>query len=629
MDLKKLLFLDIETYSKIDLLKVGSYLYGQDDSTRILTCCYISTTGKEYIGVFDESVVKYLEDSIAEGYTLVCHNAVFEYDILCKYIKGLELSNFFCTSWLSRLKGGPSSLHRCAAFWKLKESKMTVGVGLIKSYIAFFDKGGLFEDFIKADKFKTLLAYNKKDTEVTKELLYKIMETRPLTAYDMEEYQYWLDTNYINRTGIPFDVNKCADMLEACNLFETKISDYFLQQYNFNPRSPKQLNSWLNAHKAVVTKKTKCKKTGEYVATVTTEKVSVNAVWHTFTDTVKNMFELKYKYPSVMVKKLDAVKKLASPDNRIRGLLYHHETITGRLASRNLNILNFPRSDKSVALWKKGQSYKINEGFALSNSLRSLIKPKAGHSLVVSDLSQIEFRILMHFSGHKEVLAKLEAGQDLYMQLADDIFGTNPDRKKESMERNIAKAGTLSIGYGAGPYAFFKILSKDIKSVDISLAKKVVRLYAQRYPKVKELSNHINLFLNRGVSFKGNSFTLENDYMLLPSGRKFYIRDINKKQNLYAYKSTNYSYDVPAHTGLAWLCQGTARDIIHSVQSKCVAKAQELGTFKVLFNEYDKVILETTDEYADQLATNLKLLMLSSIDYFKLGADTEVLKWYK
>ena len=89
------------------------------------------------------------------------------------------------------------------------------------------------------------------------------------------------------------------------------------------------------------------------------------------------------------------------------------------------------------------------QNFRRGGEIRKSIMAPEGHSLVIGDLSQIEYRLLCWVAGQTDKLDALATGRDLYSELATDFYNYPVD-KKLPQERGLGKQITLSCGYGSG-----------------------------------------------------------------------------------------------------------------------------------------------------------------------------------
>jgi DNA polymerase-1 len=146
------------------------------------------------------------------------------------------------------------------------------------------------------------------------------------------------------------------------------------------------------------------------------------------------------------------------PESRIYTSFVQTGTATGRLSSKNPNLQNIPV--------KTALGMRIREAF---------VAP-AGKKLIGIDYSQIELRLLAHFSQDKVLVNAFSKGHDIHMQTAIALFGEEEAPRK----RNIAKTVNFGLLYGMGQ----KKLS-DTLGIPTKEAKEIIERYFETFPSVK------------------------------------------------------------------------------------------------------------------------------------------------
>ena len=149
-------------------------------------------------------------------------------------------------------------------------------------------------------------------------------------------------------------------------------------------------------------------------------------------------------------------------DGRIHGTFNQTITATGRISSTEPNLQNIPmRTD-------------------LGRSIRKVFIPKDGYVFVDADYSQIELRVLAHFSGDEKLIQAYHENQDIHALTASQVFGVPIEEVDDLMRRN-AKAVNFGIVYGISAFG----LAEDL---DISRkeASEYIESYFATYPGVKK-----------------------------------------------------------------------------------------------------------------------------------------------
>jgi DNA polymerase I len=137
---------------------------------------------------------------------------------------------------------------------------------------------------------------------------------------------------------------------------------------------------------------------------------------------------------------IDALPALVNPaTGRLHTSFNQAVAATGRLSSSNPNLQNIPiRSE-------------------VGRRIREAFVAKAGHLLVSADYSQIELRILAHFSQDPAFLEAFRSGQDIHLRTAAEVFGV-PPASVTPEHRRIAKAINFGLVFGQGDFGLGQVL---------------------------------------------------------------------------------------------------------------------------------------------------------------------------
>ncbi len=257
---------------------------------------------------------------------------------------------------------------------------------------------------------------------------------------------------------------------------------------------------------------------------------------------------------------IDAIPAQILPQTgRVHTSFNQAVTATGRLSSTNPNLQNIPIRTES--------GRKIREAF---------IVPE-GCLMVSADYSQIELRILAHFSGDPSLIQAFTDGKDVHAQTASIIYGVMPELVTPEMRR-AAKTINFGLMYGMGPVN----LAKQI-GVSFAEAKRFIESYFDRFPSIRAfIDTEIQKTRDRGCA--------ETIF-----GRKRYLPEIN---------STNRTVrEAAERTAINTPVQGTAADIIKVAMINLYKKMP--GSWpqsKMLLQVHDELIFETPAETAEAFA---------------------------
>jgi DNA polymerase-1 len=253
---------------------------------------------------------------------------------------------------------------------------------------------------------------------------------------------------------------------------------------------------------------------------------------------------------------------LKSENRRIYTSFLQTGTATGRLSSKNPNLQNIPARSVMGA--------KIRHAFVAS----------PGNKLIGIDYSQIELRLLAHFSQDKVLLDAFAHDKDIHRQTAAAIFG----EELADAKRNIAKIVNFGLLYGMGP----KKLSVDV-GVSTKEAKEIIEAYFEKFPTVKT-------FL-RSIADSAKEIG--------------YVETLLKRRRYFDFESAppmmKAAYE---RESVNTVFQGSAADLIKLAMNEIsqVIKKEHLHA-KMLLQIHDELIFEVKAEEAEALAKRFKEIM--------------------
>lgn len=244
-------------------------------------------------------------------------------------------------------------------------------------------------------------------------------------------------------------------------------------------------------------------------------------------------------------------------DHRVHPSINTLGARTGRMSISNPPLQQIPSKD-----WR----------------VRRMFIPSEGNVLLSADLSNIELRLLAHYSQDATMMEAFLTGEDVHMRMARELFG--PDAGPA--ERSRAKTISFAKVYGAGA----KKIALQL-GVPVEEAKKVLRMYDETFPGVPDFIRYVQdtgeyRFRTEGLA-----------YVADPAGRKHTLtRQEAGWEKFYAL--TNY------------ITQGWAASILK--QSLAALHQSELGQYYRL-PVHDELILDIPEELADAAAEEMKEIM--------------------
>jgi DNA polymerase-1 len=244
---------------------------------------------------------------------------------------------------------------------------------------------------------------------------------------------------------------------------------------------------------------------------------------------------------------VDALPELVSPKTkRIHTSFNQAVTATGRLSSSDPNLQNIPIRTE------------------MGRKIRKAFIPSSDDFLILSaDYSQIEPRILAHFSEDETLSNSFSKDEDIHKRTASEVFGVLISEVTEE-QRRLAKTTNFSIMYGVSAYGLSQ--STDMTPQE---AAAFIEVYFRRYPRVKE-------YLDSSIEK-----AKESGYAITLLGRRRYIPEINSSNR----QKREFAERVAINTPI----QGTAADLIKVVMIE-IAKELRKKTAK------SKMILQVHDE---------------------------------
>jgi DNA polymerase-1 len=260
----------------------------------------------------------------------------------------------------------------------------------------------------------------------------------------------------MEQAGVRIDSSVLGEMsnrlaVEMDNLAERIYAD---SGHRFNINSPKQLGDVL-FNKMLLPKPMKYGK-GKVVSTAqdVLEELAEHHAVPALVLEYRQFAKLKSTY-------LDSLPQLTDAQGRVHTTFNQVGTATGRLSSTNPNLQNIPVRT------------------ALGREIRAAFIPAPGNVLMSADYSQIELRLMAHFSQDPLLLDAYRTGKDIHTLTASEVFGVDAaTMDKETRAR--AKAVNFGIVYGISPFGLAAQLNIDQKT-----AKQYIETYFERYKGVQ------------------------------------------------------------------------------------------------------------------------------------------------
>ncbi len=515
-----------------------------------------------YLGVGEQIDAEDAKDGIRKifGSKVVGHNIKFDLHFVSRFLQTNELNIYADSMILAWLINPESALGLDKLANKLLNHKMLSFKDTVK-------KGETFASVELEDACK----YASEDAYITLALFHLFNQKLKLqNALHLITHAQKIETPFIKtllmmeKDGIHLDAvfldKFLVEVKETLTNLTTKIHNLAGSEFNIN--STKQLGVVLFETLSLpVGKKTK---TG-----YSTNEQVLSSLKDTH-EIIPLLLEYRevYKLYSTYIEPL---LKLAQEDKdaRIHTSFVQTGTATGRLSSKNPNLQNIPARSKL--------GLKIREAF---------VAPE-GKKLIGIDYSQIELRLLAHFSQDATLVDAFNNNLDIHLQTAIALFG----EEEAPSKRAIAKTVNFGLLYGMGQKKLSQTLDISTKE-----AKEIIEKYFESFPSIKQYFRSI-----------------------VDSAREVgYVETLLKRRRYFDYENASgmfkAAYD---RESVNTIFQGSASDLIKLSMNEIakVIKDEKLNA-KMLLQIHDELIFEVDAMVADSIGERFQQIMQ---DIYKLS----------
>lgn len=647
---------DIETYSSVDLAGAGVYAYTEAPDFDILLIGY-KFDDEDAVHVidtlavdrdFDEELYEFREALTDPGIIKTAFNANFERTCLAKWTGApMPPEEWRCTMIKALTLGLPGNLADVGIAMGLPEEKLKDPQG--KALIQFFSKpckptrtnGQRTRNLPAHDpaKWKLFIEYNRQDVVTEQEIL------RQLAIYKTpeSEQRLWSLDQHMNDNGVKLDI----PMVEKIVKYDTQRRQELQEEAQAltglrNPNSLAQLKKWLGAQGVPMTNVTK----DTIAAALQTE----------LPENVRRMLEIRTALGKTSVAKYSTMLTAVCQDHRLRGILqFYGANRSGRWAGRLVQTHNLAKNtlpDLALAreLAAEGDFETMGilfgeTAFVFSELIRTAFIPSDGCRFVVSDFSAIEARVLAWIAGEEWVLDAFRAGKDIYCETAAMMYHVPVEKHgANSHLRQKGKVAVLACGYQGGVGAM-KCMDKG-GSIPEDELQSVVDQWREANPRVVKLwrtcemaaktaiQEHRTVRILRGIEF---SYINRNLFIKLPSGRKLCYWDTRLKQDDYTGRLSIIYMGVNQETK-QWgetetyggklvenIVQATARDCLAVAMTRVSAL-----DYKIVMHVHDEMIVDvpSTDTEAPGKITAIMAQPIDWAEGLPLKGDTYETPFY-
>lgn len=612
---RRRLFIDLETFSSVDIKAAGAFRYMESPDFEILLVAYAWDAGPVQLidmrereitgdyGTWNDVVDALRDPSVVK----VAHNCAFERAALGRYLgQYLPPEEWEDTMVLAAYNGIPLSLDASGAALGLPAQKIKEGTLLINYFCkpckATGANGGRTRNLPghAPEKWQRFREYCRRDVEVSQAIYYRLHRF-PVTDF---ERRIWALDARINERGVMVDVDLAKAAVELDDAYKAECMAEMRQLTGLeNPGSVAQLKGWLEGR-------------GLFVDSL--DKAAVSDLLDKSKDpTTVRVLQLRQLLGKTSTKKYGTMLAAAGEGDRVRGLTqYYGAGRTGRWAGRLVQLQNLPQnhldaigSVRELVRQRDLETLELiygNVTDVLSQLIRTALIAKPGHTFLVADFSAIEARVTAYLAGEKWRQEVFASGGDIYCASASQMFHVPVEKHGVNGHlRQKGKIAELALGYGGGVGAMKNFGADKMGMTDDEMQEIVAnwRAASPTIPKFwRDAEKAARLALENpgrvyrlpcGVRYRKDADALRCQ---LPSGRWLSYWGARLEDGVIVYMGQG------GQSG-AWMKKDTwggklVENIVQAYARDCLAVAMDrldAAGFAICFHVHDEVVAEAPD----------------------------------
>lgn len=648
MDPDRILWLDFETRSRVNLKKHGAYRYVTCPDHRILCAGWALGNGPLRAaiippsGQLPEELVNMLADKRLQ---IRAHNAAFDRLQLGKDAPPID--RWYCTAAQARGGALPGKLEDLGRALGTHMRKSADGTDLIK-LLSIPDAYGNFND--DPQRMQEFAAYCGMDIATMREASLTLPEMRDV------DVQVYHASERINDRGLPIDVELCllATKYAEAEAVEAARAVVELSAGALKTVRGTKLRDWVYARlDPTLRKHMELHKDGKLKTSLATDiRASLLEIAEDNPDAIDpvvvEMIEAAEAGSMSSTAKFQTMLDRVSDDGRLRGaFVFNGAYQTNRFSSTGAQVHNFPRlvaKDPEAVLERMRRGLPLGSTLlTLKSMLRPAIAPQKGRVIVRADWNAVEARGLPWLVDTPAARAYMAAFTDD----SRDVYVEQSHAAGLGGERQPGKVVVLSLGYGGGEGALVK-MAKNY-GVRIEHGDAVVRRWRAANPWVADKKTGwwaslircaLNAVRHPGESFRAGRVVLwmgdNNLTMSLPSGRVMHyplakIVDGDYGDEIsYLKASWKPKADAKAWpTGRLWhgvLAENATQAACADLLRMSLVHAEQAG-IEVIGHVHDEIITEAPAGRAKAQGAKLQRCMLASPAWaggFPLKAEVDI-----
>lgn len=533
----KNLFIDVETYSSVDIKESGAYKYIESPDFEILIIGYALNDNP--VKIIDlaqgEEIPEEFEEALLDQDCIkVAHNAIFERLSFKRIGYNIPAEQWYCTSVKAAYCGLPLSLDEVSKALNLTDKKLDTGKALIKYFScpckATRINGMRTRNYPEhaPEKWEMYKEYNKYDVLAEREIFHRLEKYE---IPEIERKMYVLDQN-INDRGILVDIELAKSAIDVDNTYTSILVQQAQQLTGLkNPNSPIQIRKWIED------------KTSNVVLSLSKE--SMPDLMKEFADypDIIEMLNIHKKLSKTSIKKYYVMLNCAMKDHRVRGTFqFYGANRTGRWAGRLLQLQNLsknhishieiPREMIRARDWESVEMMYDDVADILSQLVRTALIAPSGKVFSVADFSAIEARVISWLANEKWRMDVFHGDGKIYEATGAKMFNVPISAiTKGSVLRDKSKISELALGY-EGSLGALKRMGGERMGLSDTEMMSLVRKWRSANLAIVDMWKEIDEASKEAVRYqrpvsctcRNIIFDCDGEFMTiqLPSGRKLF-----------------------------------------------------------------------------------------------------------
>lgn len=617
---KRRLFVDIETFSSVDITEAGAFRYMEAPDFEILLVAYAWDDGP--VQLLD--LTRFSEDDLFEtdpwtrdpywwevrealrdpSIIKVAHNAAFERAAFSRYLeRDMPPEQWEDTMVLAAYNGLPLSLEGAGAALGLPVQKDPEGKRLINYFCKPCRETKANGERSRnlpghaPDKWARFIEYCRRDVEVCQAVHYRLADF-PVTPF---ERRIWALDARINERGVMVDAELAQAAVDVGAKYSAEKKAEMQQLTGLeNPGSVVQLKGWLETRGLFTESLDK-----EAVAGLLAEAVDPTTI---------RVLQLRQQLGRTSTTKYGTMLAASGEGGRVRGLTqYYGASRTGRWAGRLVQLQNLPQnhlaaigSVRELVRQRDLETLELvydDVSDVLTQLIRTALVAKPGHTFLVADFSAIEARVIAYLAGEQWRMDVFAAGGDIYCSSASQMFHVPVEKHGVNGHlRQKGKVAELACGYGGGVNAMLNF-GADKMGMSEDEMSQIVQQWRAASPSIpkfwRDAEKAAKLALeNPGKAYRlkcGVRYRKDADALrcYLPSGRQLTYWGARLQDGSIVYMGQG------GQSG-AWMKKDTwggklVENIVQAVARDCLAVAMDrldAAGFQICFHVHDEVVAE-------------------------------------